>query len=733
MKILIPVIAIVLVLVAGICVLQRFFSSGENSFEKGATSETRIKANKDATVGSLKETGWQLQIPANTFKEDSKLNMRVLSVAESAEYQSADFELYGTPVEIKLENRKNVRLGGAVPITVQIPDDLLKDLAAEELFFAVYYDDGWEYFSPDNVDLEKGTAMAEVYHFSFFGFGRPSEEQQIKTFAKNIASLQWESQNNTKKLTDSLSRQYDDLFASIGINDSSVRTQLVLDVISYLEDANLDTEGISPISTLANMANSISQGRAGMDDFRNQLVEFTGRALYWTLEKDHGQFASMANVTGGLSTAAGAISEGDTEGALQGIASMLRGADPIIALTDSALTFVKEKMESEIELWTRDEIEKAYLVYIGNAAGKYGYDSGLEGDFDAIFTTLGGGERMMKINIVKRYCARYGINENELNLAERDRIVNNAMTALKRNFDSRKVSDPKIASIQQKEEAFIAELKKQNLLSASSYQKYFGIDKNLGNFNIGDRLARLYKVKATVLSVMDKDAAAKISDEYLIKAIDQWIYWNETGDREGFYRYMREMGYIKEQYNTDPEYAWVLVDILDFENAGKWADADAHVAYAYSYGYSRGSYSASVTYEGDDPYGQGLAGTLGLQAVFTGVPDIIYPDKPVSLNLSFTTTKNDVVKLAFSGSASANFDKWDMNPGAGSSGARPFINKDEEYNFAINAGSGSSSYSETLTATLGSGGEGSRIALRTIFYLGVPMGTNYVYEYRQVN
>ncbi|NMA34701.1 MAG: zinc-ribbon domain-containing protein [Clostridiaceae bacterium] len=139
MKILIPVIAIVLVLVAGICVLQRFFSSGENSFEKGATSETRIKANKDATVGSLKETGWQLQIPANTFKEDSKLNMRVLSVAESAEYQSADFELYGTPVEIKLENRKNVRLGGAVPITVQIPDDLLKDLAAEELFFAVYY------------------------------------------------------------------------------------------------------------------------------------------------------------------------------------------------------------------------------------------------------------------------------------------------------------------------------------------------------------------------------------------------------------------------------------------------------------------------------------------------------------------------------------------------------------------------------------------------------------------
>lgn len=322
----------------------------KDPFKKGATVEVGIKADKEATVGNLKETGWQLDIPANTIQEDCKLNMRVLSETDSDAYKSMDFTLYGTPVEIKLENRENVRLGGAVSVTLQIPKDMLEDLAAEELFFAVYYNGGWEYFTPDNVNLEKGTATVEVYHFSFFGFGKPSEEKQIKTFAKNYAALQWESEKHTKKLTDSLSRQYDDLFASIGVNDSSLRTQLTLDVINYLESEKLDTGDMSPITTLANMANAVSQGKAGMDDFRGQLIEFTGRALYRTLEKDPGKFASLANVTGGLSTAAGAISAGDTEGALQGIASVLRGANPITAVVDTALTAVKESMESSINL-----------------------------------------------------------------------------------------------------------------------------------------------------------------------------------------------------------------------------------------------------------------------------------------------------------------------------------------------------------------------------------------------
>jgi hypothetical protein len=50
-------------------------------------------------------------------------------------------------------------------------------------------------------------------------------------------------------------------------------------------------------------------------------------------------------------------------------------------------------------------------------------------------------------------------------------------------------------------------------------------------------------------------------------------------------------------------------------------------------------------------------------------------------------------------------------------------NADKKYNFTLDVNGNPYSYSETLTATLGAGSEGDRIALRTIFYMGVAMGT----------
>lgn len=183
--------------------------------------------------------------------------------------------------------------------------------------------------------------------------------------------------------------------------------------------------------------------------------------------------------------------------------------------------------------------------------------------------------------------------------------------------------------------------------------------------------------------------------------------------------------------STEPEYAWVLAEINDYENADKWATSDAHESYIVTHGYSRGVYSASTTYEGADPYGQGLGGTLAVQAVFSGIPDIIYPNEPVSLKFTFAPSENSVVKLAFSSSAGASFDQWDVPPGGATGSAITFKNADGEDGFKITA-QNSESYDETITATLGSGNENSRIALKLGFYMGVSMGTNYVYEWKPV-
>ena len=54
---------------------------------------------------------------------------------------------------------KNVRLNEPVTATLKIPDDLLDEAQAEELFFAYFYDDTWEYYTPDSIDIPRSLPL----------------------------------------------------------------------------------------------------------------------------------------------------------------------------------------------------------------------------------------------------------------------------------------------------------------------------------------------------------------------------------------------------------------------------------------------------------------------------------------------------------------------------------------------------------------------------------------------
>jgi len=183
---------------------------------------------------------------------------------------------------------------------------------------------------------------------------------------------------------------------------------------------------------------------------------------------------------------------------------------------------------------------------------------------------------------------------------------------------------------------------------------------------------------------------------------------------------------------SENEYAWVLVEIADFENSEKWSIADEHESYAVSHSYSRGNYSASSTYEGDDIYNQGLSGTYAVSATFSGVPEVIYPNQPVHLEFSLVATEDSIKNLSFSASAGADFDQWDIGPEGRTSNSIVFTDPDKTSSFIISSGQ-SASYSTKLSATIGQGSENGRIALRLKMSMGVAMGTNYIYEWKQID
>lgn len=183
------------------------------------------------------------------------------------------------------------------------------------------------------------------------------------------------------------------------------------------------------------------------------------------------------------------------------------------------------------------------------------------------------------------------------------------------------------------------------------------------------------------------------------------------------------------------DYAWVLVDVIDYDSAEAWAVANESPVYQNDYSCSQGSMSVKRTYIGktDDwynppkKYGEGVRVT----ANFSSPPEKLSPGEEVNISLNISASDNTLSFFTFGGFAGADFDKPEIEPGARHRDATLFADKDGETSFNVDATNNYGTINETLTATVPRGREeGEQIALRQKFYMGLSMGTYYIYEWQ---
>ncbi len=157
-----------------------------------------------------------------------------------------------------------------------------------------------------------------------------------------------------------------------------------------------------------------------------------------------------------------------------------------------------------------------------------------------------------------------------------------------------------------------------------------------------------------------------------------------------------------------PEYGWVMVEVEGYELNWETVPQSSH-------NYAPGSYSASLF--SDDSKN----GMLSVQAEFVGIPEIIYPDQPVSLNLSFSITENTLEPMPARPIAGADFYENEIR----------FTDTDGRSSFSLPNQAGQTALEEVLTASIGVGEEeGQRVTLRTLFKLGGRMTTYFIYEWQ---
>lgn len=318
-----------------------------------------IKVNDEVNIGDLNKNQWKLELDKDSFNDDVELTLRIVSETERTELETENFKLLSAPIEFNISEQTNVRLQNPGLVTVKIPDSYTNDGTYENLFIGYLGESGWEFFLPDTIDLEKNTVNFTINHFSTYAFGEPSEDEQIKTLAKSIATETWMKQNQNTSLLDATQNQFDTLFREIGMTGSSAeRNTLTADAISFLEDSFIDSGKTSPLDALVQMGNAANQDDAGKQAFTEKYIEFMGKAIMHVIERDPEAFASQFNYSVALAKIALAVKDGDDEEALKGIGSLLKVAVPQAQIVESTLLYVVEKGKQSIDYWTAGEIEK---------------------------------------------------------------------------------------------------------------------------------------------------------------------------------------------------------------------------------------------------------------------------------------------------------------------------------------------------------------------------------------
>jgi hypothetical protein len=685
-------------------------------YEKGLKLDQIISEKKDYKVGNITKTGWQLAITKNTFDEDINLLMQVLSKEENEAYISEAFHMIGTAVKITAGDEESVRLNHPVIVSMKLPQSTKISKEEVDNYVIGYWSgDNWEYIIPSSIDLQKGIVIFETYHFSLFATVKLTEEEKIKLYAKKMALQTWEEEENEKVLSDKVQDVFKETFESMGISDSSMQGKLFRSIAKEYDFGAL----------------LVSSERGDLVDFSAKCGEMAANAILKHYRLDD---KFMENIAGkgaaavaGIGKAALQLKDGNYTDAVKELSSAFIGYFP----AGRAYQATYEIYEAGIASWKDYELDAAYKSYQGLVKeGAFGYKIH-QGDWDTLCIQMRGYLTRLQEEAKNEYCLVNNMSRNEFDKDEAlgRRIADQAISALKTKFEKRYTNEQNIQSKESEHYKIIEGFKRDGLLTRGSFGFAFDMD-------IEDRLRMLYAARDNILNMFEGEMpvlqAGESAEENLNQAVAQWISFGPR-NRAEFYQWLIDKGYKSQVKLVGGGFAWVLVEVEDFESKDHWALNNEHVSYAYEYSYSQGSYSAKSIYEGesDDYYNPPVINgeALAAQAIYSPAPEVIYADQPVTLTLALTVTEDSQSFFNFSASANASFDEPGIEAGYGTGGAISFVNAEGEYYFQVS--SDNTTVNETLTAQLSAGMPGKRMALRTSFYMGVPMCTNYVYEWKE--
>ena len=583
--------------------------SSDNLFKKSATVVKNISSDKAYTVGSTSKTGWQLDIPKGTFDSNEELTMNVLSAEDSRKF-SGDAELVGGVVDISIKSKEAVRLNAPVTVKMKLPADIKPTDEDFDNYVGAYYtENGWEYIIPDAEQLKKGYISFETFHFSTFGSIRLTDQQKVELYANKMATDSWYRESKEAALSKSINDMLSDTLDKMGISDSTMKGKVLRSIAKKNNYGNL----------------FVSAEKGDLADFTAKCGEMAANSV---LEVNSKLASTGASVFSTTVKASEKLYNGDYKGAGKEITNAFIKSFP----AGKAFEAVVKITDTGINLWTDSEVEAAYRAYSGQMKpGEYGY-SVSKGDWDSLTMQMRGIAHRLQNKEKERYCTVNNITMSQLDADKTlsERLANQALSNLKKQFDTRMANEDTIAAKKADILKQIETFKNEGFLTRGNLNYDYETD-------VGDRLRTLFKLRENILDMFDgsmpfDSGKGENAEENLKLAMGKWLSYG-TNDRSEFYQWLKEKGWFNEKASSvSGDGYWKLV-ATNFNEAESVTTeiikADDRIS-AYSYEIHPGGGSMSTTFMGET-----------VAATFTfSVPSILVSGETFSMKLGASDVSN---------------------------------------------------------------------------------------------
>lgn len=267
------------------------------------------------------------------------------------------------------------------------------------------------------------------------------------------------------------------------------------------------------------------------------------------------------------------------------------------------------------------------------------------------------------------------------------------------------------------------------MLAYYDHLDYFGIDKRGTNYDVSERLRRLYNIRDAVLSYIDQDKRGDMDNVRLVRAISVWINAREKTE---FFQYLRETGLYEESFSAYPAFAWVLVGTKTNDWKAKMAAQNKSTAdnWRVDIAASEGSATFTHTYLGKDDSWMKQGMSQSGQVTWTTPSDsIISPNEEFSVHLTVTHLQNEHAYRAGGWMGLAQVFNIDES-GAQKGSAMYLCDREGGTSFTSGSGNKFQSFSPTVYGTFGAGSEGDWMAIRVSASGGGSVETSYIYAWR---